>query len=369
MDKLLPLGMVLLFALHAGCNSCSNNTGPLEGKVIDGYLVNARVYQDLNGNEIWDVGEPYAFTDTLGHYSLRPIGAEANLKGIVVEIIPGETYDSDRPNTPIENLCVLEVPIGHHIIISPFTTLATNWMAIRNITREEAEEEIRVRFDLSPDFDFNTDYIGASGEYVKARSVAQAIGEIMMGLFGKIEEGLNGEIGGDAMPKATQLVTWRVMEKAEAIAEAVGTGWTPENAAAIVVPFLFTEDNLEGMTSAQSLDVSSPSLIRCTPESGDVVPCQTSLTLVFDEEINTTSITNAIRLLNATGTPITSSTQWDSATHTLTLTPLSPLFTMQSYTVSVAASVADTSGNPLGKTLRWTFQTNTDLFPPAPPTL
>ena len=368
--RLVRLALIVLPLLFMGCGGSSGGKEPLEGKVIDGYIVNALVYQDLNGNEIWDEGEPYTHTDTKGDYSLVTLGTGKELDSIMVEIIPGETYDLDHPATPIKNICVFEVPIGYHILISPFTTLVTNWMDICSITHEEAEEEVRIRFDLSPGFDFNTDYIAASGEYVDVRSKARAIGDVMLALFGKIDDGLKRESYEEEMPTVTELVTWRIMQKSEYITEGVANGWTQEDLVPIVEPFEVTHESLVDIDFDIDidLDVSSPGLMSRTPEPGDVVPCDTVVTFVFDEELDPAGLAGKIMLQDADGIEIPSFIGWDTNTDTLTLTPESPLYAMKSYTINlVGSAIVDTSGNTFKKTLQWSFQTNADISPPAPP--
>ena len=76
--------LATIIAMTAGCGTSGDGptiagvgtggTGTVSGKVADGYLVNANVFLDKNGNYVLDVGEPSAMTDINGAYSLN-IGA------------------------------------------------------------------------------------------------------------------------------------------------------------------------------------------------------------------------------------------------------------------------------------------------------
>ena len=44
---------------------------PLSGEVVDGYIVNATVFQDVNGNQVFDSGEPNTTTDATGGFNIE----------------------------------------------------------------------------------------------------------------------------------------------------------------------------------------------------------------------------------------------------------------------------------------------------------
>ncbi len=93
----------------------SGSTAPLEtGTAIDGYLVNATVFQDVNGNGIFDSGEPNTTTDAQGNYAiaLDPSNPTAKLVSI-----GGTDSSTGQPFTG-----TLTAPAGS-TVISPLTTL------------------------------------------------------------------------------------------------------------------------------------------------------------------------------------------------------------------------------------------------------
>ncbi|MDD2309690.1 MAG: hypothetical protein PHH91_08940 [Desulfuromonadaceae bacterium] len=90
----------------------SGGTGVLAkavtGTVADGYLVNATVFLDKNGNYQLDVGEPSTTTDSNGTYALNIDPADVGKYPIVVLAIKGITLDKDT-NQTIANSYVLSL--------------------------------------------------------------------------------------------------------------------------------------------------------------------------------------------------------------------------------------------------------------------
>ncbi len=98
-----------------GSDGGSGSTAPLEtGTAIDGYLVNATVFQDVNGNGIFDSGEPNTTTDAQGNYAIAidPSNPTAKLVSI-----GGTDSSTGQPFTG-----TLTAPAGS-TVISPLTTL------------------------------------------------------------------------------------------------------------------------------------------------------------------------------------------------------------------------------------------------------
>jgi len=94
----------------------------INGRVIDGYLVNAHVFIDLNGNFRHDQGEPSTFTDLNGQYFFSGLSFNPSNYNIVSEIIAGQTIDLDNPNLAIEDSYLMSAPKGIYNI-TPITTL------------------------------------------------------------------------------------------------------------------------------------------------------------------------------------------------------------------------------------------------------
>ena len=71
------------------------NDTTISGRVIDGYLSNAKVCIDKNDNLLCDADEDSAFTDANGAYTLS-VNYDPAPYTLIAEAIPGETEDLDR---------------------------------------------------------------------------------------------------------------------------------------------------------------------------------------------------------------------------------------------------------------------------------
>ncbi|OCH13162.1 hypothetical protein A6E05_08505 [Aliivibrio sp. 1S165] len=131
--SLLASSIAIILVGCGGSDSNNDNTGgnnPVSGKVIDGYVVGANVFLDLNNNGLHDRGEPFNKSDENGDYKMSlsnadyeclqwvptivqvPVGAMDLDLGVVTEayemIIP-PTYDplansSSRHATPLTTM-------------------------------------------------------------------------------------------------------------------------------------------------------------------------------------------------------------------------------------------------------------------------
>lgn len=112
---------LLTASIITGCGSSgtdttagvgSGGTGVLAkavtGTVADGYLVNATVFLDKNGNYQLDASEPSTTTDSNGAYTLNIDPADVGRHPIVVLAIKGITLDKDT-NQTIANSYVLSL--------------------------------------------------------------------------------------------------------------------------------------------------------------------------------------------------------------------------------------------------------------------
>jgi len=98
--------------LIAGCGgggSSSTQTTSVTGKVADGYLANATVFLDKNGNYQLDAGEPSTMSDANGNYTLNIDPADMGKYPIVAIATAGTTVDKDT-NMPVTASYVLSMP-------------------------------------------------------------------------------------------------------------------------------------------------------------------------------------------------------------------------------------------------------------------
>jgi len=137
----------------------------ISGVVADGYLVNATVFIDTNGNMVLDEGEPSAKTSTGGQYTLS--GENLGLYPIVVIVNADEgegelTIDEDD-GLPVAISYQLMSPPGHHQFVSPLTTLIWYLMEEYDQNYETAESSLlNIIGTSSEEVSSSDDYIALS---------------------------------------------------------------------------------------------------------------------------------------------------------------------------------------------------------------
>lgn len=96
-------------------------------KAIDGYLRNATIWLDINGNYQWDEGEPKAISGTGGEAVLDVSGIDDPAKYSVVvqatsDTVDEDTITEDNPDgTPVETSYVMSAPAGE-TSVTPLST-------------------------------------------------------------------------------------------------------------------------------------------------------------------------------------------------------------------------------------------------------
>jgi len=180
--KYLILGVLISLMLTAcgggGGSSPSAGPGPsgpsttsnYSGVVLDGYLSNARVFLDLNGNGQYDSGEPSATTNSNGAYTLNATSAQISSNAIIVNAIAGTTVDQSNPNTPITRAYTLTAPPGY-LTITPLTTQVAAQVSA-GLSVSAATTAVQQQLGLT-NVDLFSDYIATPNP--PAHNVAAAI--------------------------------------------------------------------------------------------------------------------------------------------------------------------------------------------------
>lgn len=184
---LLLSSLALSGCIDSGSDSDADNSAStvnFDGKVADGYLVNAKVCLDINNNYACDSDEPFATSSAGGAFSLSGVTqAQVDSHSVIVEVIAGETYDEDAgdPAVKIQTAYKLTAPAGSQFI-SPITTIVKGKMD-GGLSLQASIDE--VKDVLGDDFDPTTDYVAAkeSNEltqaerdiYERGHKVAQVI--------------------------------------------------------------------------------------------------------------------------------------------------------------------------------------------------
>jgi Domain of unknown function (DUF4082)/Bacterial Ig-like domain/HYR domain/Bacterial Ig domain len=117
---------------------------------------------------------------------------------------------------------------------------------------------------------------------------------------------------------------------------------------------------LEDVTVGYNLnqDNTPPAIIALSPAPGSTgVPTNTTVTVSFNEPMNTASLTTSSFRLRLVGDSTDVAATVSCPGTTATLTPNSPLFPGQTYQVTLTGTVSDANGNSLGSSTVWTFFT------------
>ena len=191
------LAFLALAALIAGCGGVGTGgtggfTASISGKVADGYLVNATVFLDKNGNYQWDAGEPLTTTDINGGYKLDVDPADVGNYPIVAMAIKGVTIDKDT-NQTVANSYFLSMPkesvsgTAGNNFISPLTSQLRELMETgKYSTMQQATDDLRANMGLPIGTDITADYIAANNTdmHAVAQNMATLMGNQMDQVFG-----------------------------------------------------------------------------------------------------------------------------------------------------------------------------------------
>lgn len=149
MSKMAKLTLVGSIAAGLiGCGGGSSDEGStgksvlLQGKAIDGYIVGATVYLDLNFNSQLDSNEPNVITKEEGEFDLTvpsQYGHCAEYVPVVVDV-PIGAVDTDDPENPIEE--------AYSMVFPPKFALSTdqdllNLTPLTSVVWKQVEQELR----------------------------------------------------------------------------------------------------------------------------------------------------------------------------------------------------------------------------------
>ena len=212
MHKKAKLGIMIAAAIMAtGCggsgssgsanDSTSGNNATsgeqavtVSGRAADGYLVQANVCADLNGNAQCDAGEPNTTTGPGGVFELELLDTQLAAE-IVVEAIANLTVDEDT-NQPIPDGFTLRSPIipgQDEQFVSPVTTMvASELKKGETVTLEQAKQAVAQR--LGTTFDPFKDYIAGkdSGDAAAQQNAERLhrIAQVTARIMAKVEKSI-----------------------------------------------------------------------------------------------------------------------------------------------------------------------------------
>ena len=127
-------------------DSNDSNNVLVSGRVVDGYIANALVFRDANGNNRFDLGEFSALTNEVGEFS--DLTGSDNHQ-IVVDTNSGGAYDT---LTGFPLLMTMGAP-GNYEVITPLTSLVLG-LQQDGMSQAAAETAVKQVFNLSSTFEF-----------------------------------------------------------------------------------------------------------------------------------------------------------------------------------------------------------------------
>jgi hypothetical protein len=131
--KLSMLVLAAIAASLAACGGGGGGSGPLAaantltGVAVDGYILGATVFLDINRNGLADAGEPSTTTDLNGRYALDYSSVTGSVSGLPVVVTGGVDSDTGfafagKLSAPVESVSQAQV-------VTPMTTLVDAMVA------------------------------------------------------------------------------------------------------------------------------------------------------------------------------------------------------------------------------------------------
>lgn len=197
MKKYTMTAAALLTAgLIAGCGgggtTPASGTASISGKVADGYLANATVFMDKNGNYQLDAGEPSATTDANGNYALTVDPADVGKYPIVAMAIKGQTIDKDT-GMAVSQSYVLSMPAAatsgtvSSNFISPMSSELREMMETgKYATMQQAMTALAAQLGMPAGTNMLEDYMFANNTamHTAAQNMASLMGSQMAQVMG-----------------------------------------------------------------------------------------------------------------------------------------------------------------------------------------
>ena len=367
----------------------SSSLTTLVGTVADGYLTDALVFLDRNGNRLYDNGEPMAQSTSGGVYTLTVNPGEGEIYPVVVQVVAGQTVDEDT-GVVVANSYLLEALPGRWEFVSPLTTLV-KLERDKNPSLSAQQVEIKIRSQLGIDDSVSlfTNYImpgdvdeTLAAEYHRAHRAAQIVANIMGSLRAIIAQNLGGQIADAEQSLVAYMVADQVLGQAALIEQTLNE---ERNQGGVIdvsalTAAIITEIDTAGLDADllalyeqrvdqnfETWDMQPPQIQSQFPPADDTDSVDAIVSVLFDEPLDETLLTNGIVELSGPNGLVSGSLDYDAEHTRLTFTPSQLLLPFSNYQVTVKEDLADTLGNPLGEDVSWMFTTIFDQMPPPLP--
>jgi hypothetical protein len=270
-----------------GGGSSSTSSSTLSGKVIDGYIVGARVCLDVNSNNKCDAGEPTTISDGTGSYVLpNYIGSLAGLQ-VVAEVIAGAIDLDDGIPIPANATYTLMAPAAASSTVTPLSTLISSAISAGGgeaaVSIEQAKNQIAsetgipVANLLAHDYKQKNDITTAQIATVTAKAIAAVTNELATNTS-IMAAGLNaGEIAKAAVTAVKQTVLPRLIANGRATDAAINNAQTAVTAAVAGASISGQVQNIIVATKAgngsvvQLRDIFEQGIVIAQESSGDYI--------------------------------------------------------------------------------------------------
>lgn len=221
-----------------GDKSGSTKTYALDGKAADGYLVDAEVCADLNGDGLCNSGEPATFTDGNGAFTLDiPEGTSASR--VIVNAIQDLTVDLDSGQA-VTGPFTLKAPVTDYlpdVFVSPITTLVANHMQSTNQKVIEASHDVADRLGIS--IDPLDDFIAKGNQATNSRESEEyqkvhRVSQVLARLEARMRNQLDGNLtqSQEALNIIQQDIAQRSSSISQDIEETLSEAFDPDQQAA-----------------------------------------------------------------------------------------------------------------------------------------
>ena len=173
------------------------------GQAIDGYLVGATVWVDLDGDGVKDENEPETTTDKTGAFEFEddiPSGTDIYVEG-------GYDLGTGKPNEQKFKLTTAVTGDGSEaLVISPVSTQISRAYSKSGVTLSEAQEKVGKAYGLDEAFENLTNfdpialaYSATSNDQAKAALTAQAR-NIMVSSLGEVSKKVSEYFASEIAP-------------------------------------------------------------------------------------------------------------------------------------------------------------------------
>ena len=194
MKKLATL-MIFTSAMLTGCGGGSSNsstpvvTPPTDDNptpvqttltvtVVDGYLENALIFADVNGNYQLDDGEPSATTNAEGQVEFDLVSnPEALTSPLIVQAMAGQTIDHTIKTKIRKSYSMIAPPASE--VVSPLTTLAYYGAMTQQADITNVITSLQTELGLSNDVNIMADYLSEANRNEQLHAIARSLVQVL----------------------------------------------------------------------------------------------------------------------------------------------------------------------------------------------